>query len=43
VDIDIGKNGAAHGDVSLGNPDDMVDEGNRWVSLYPAAANRFAR
>ena len=24
--------GKQHGDVSLGNPDDFVDEGNRWVS-----------
>ncbi|KAB5590412.1 putative effector protein [Ceratobasidium theobromae] len=29
----IPKNGNAHGDVSLGNPDDFVDEGARWVSV----------
>lgn len=28
---DIPKNGDQHDDVSLGDPDDMVDEGNRWV------------
>jgi hypothetical protein len=31
---DIGRSGAAHGDVSLGNPDDFVDEGNRWRLNY---------
>jgi hypothetical protein len=30
---DIPKNGGEHGDVSLGDPDNMVDEGNRWVSI----------
>jgi hypothetical protein len=30
---DIGKNGAPQGDVSLGDPDDFVDEGDRWVSF----------
>jgi hypothetical protein len=31
---DIGKAGDAHDDVSLGNPDDMVDEGDRYRLNY---------
>ncbi|KAB5590411.1 putative effector protein [Ceratobasidium theobromae] len=34
IDPDIPRNGNAHGDVSLGNPDDFVDEGNRWRLNY---------
>ena len=30
--LDISRPYAAHGDVSLGNPDDFVDEGDRYVS-----------
>jgi len=32
--VDISKNGAQHGDVSLGNPDDFVDEGDRFWLNY---------
>ncbi|KAH6904317.1 hypothetical protein BKA70DRAFT_1297892 [Coprinopsis sp. MPI-PUGE-AT-0042] len=28
------RNGGQHGDVSLGDPDDFVDEGNRWRLNY---------
>ena len=31
--LDIYRDGAAHDDVSLGNPDDFVDEGDRWVRI----------
>jgi len=32
--VDISKNGAQHGDVSLGDPDDFVDEGDRFRLNY---------
>ena len=32
--LDIPRNGGQHGDVSLGDPDDFVDEGNRWRLNY---------
>ncbi|KAF9013655.1 hypothetical protein BDZ89DRAFT_1142530 [Hymenopellis radicata] len=31
----IGKGGSRHGDEGWGNPDDMVDEGDRWRFNYP--------
>ncbi|KAB5589305.1 putative effector protein [Ceratobasidium theobromae] len=31
IGSDIPKNGDAHDDVSLGDPDDFVDEGDRWM------------
>ncbi|KAK7044014.1 hypothetical protein VNI00_008184 [Paramarasmius palmivorus] len=35
----IPKDGERHGDESWGNPDDMVDEGDRWRFNYGTANN----
>ncbi|KAG8740416.1 hypothetical protein FRC10_004339, partial [Ceratobasidium sp. 414] len=38
LNVDIFKNGAPQDDVSLGDPDDMVDEGSRWRLNYGSAS-----